>query len=378
MNQVIIDRKIEDNKRTILAPRVVRTWLLLGVVLVFGQVFIGGVTRLTDSGLSITEWAVIQGTLPPLNQEEWLIAFDKYKEAANKQYSSLHADMSLQEFKVIFFWEYFHRLWARMMGFVFAIPLVYFLYKKMISASLLKRLGIVFLLAATAATFGWIMVASGLNNDQRTWVSAYKLVIHLGIATSLFGYLFVTYLKASQEPAYNPEYAPVRRFSNWVLGILIIQILFGGLMAGMKAGLVHPHYPFFIQADGFFRALNDSSGITVDAIINYEPSAAVKAWVQVFHRFTAYLLVAVIIKFFFDIGKVSMTNPLRLSRLLLVIVLVIQICLGILTVINSIGRIPIAFGVIHQGLALIMLAIILFIRHHLNTRKVINFKNLQV
>lgn len=111
--------------------RPVRIWLLIGLVMVFIQVVVGGITRLTDSGLSITEWAVIQGTMPPLNEAQWLDAFDKYKVAAKKQFESLHADMSLSEFKVIFFWEYIHRLWARLMGFVFIIPFLYFFDQEM-------------------------------------------------------------------------------------------------------------------------------------------------------------------------------------------------------------------------------------------------------
>jgi len=115
----------EKNKKV---HRVVRWWLMIGLVMVFFQVFIGGVTRLTDSGLSITEWAVIQGTLPPMDTEAWEVAFEKYKVSAKRQYESLHGDMTMSEFKVIFFWEYFHRLWARLMGFVFIIPFFFFLY----------------------------------------------------------------------------------------------------------------------------------------------------------------------------------------------------------------------------------------------------------
>ena len=108
----------------------VRVWLFIGVFMVFMQVVIGGITRLTDSGLSITEWAIIQGTLPPLNEAAWMEAFEQYKIMAKKQFESLHADMTLSEFKFIYFWEYFHRLWARMMGFVFLFPFLYFLWKR--------------------------------------------------------------------------------------------------------------------------------------------------------------------------------------------------------------------------------------------------------
>jgi len=221
MEEVVLAKA--NNERVV--RRVVRWWLVVGLVMVFFQVFIGGVTRLTDSGLSITEWAVIQGTLPPLNAGEWDVAFEKYKVSAKRQYESLHGDMTMSEFKVIFFWEYFHRLWARLMGFVFIIPFFYFLYKKWMPGWLLKRLGVVILLASAAATFGWIMVASGLNEDNRTWVSAYKLMTHLGIATVLFGYLFWTWLRTHQVNNFVAGESKLKRFAWFTTVVLGIQIL---------------------------------------------------------------------------------------------------------------------------------------------------------
>jgi cytochrome c oxidase assembly protein subunit 15 len=135
-------KMIADNKISSLVHRPVRVWLFIGVFMVFMQVVIGGITRLTDSGLSITEWAVIQGTMPPTNVVEWEQAFTEYQVMAKKQFETLHADMTLSEFKVIYFWEYFHRLWARTMGFVFIFPFIFFLWKRGSYQRLLKRLGI--------------------------------------------------------------------------------------------------------------------------------------------------------------------------------------------------------------------------------------------
>ncbi|MEL6926868.1 MAG: COX15/CtaA family protein, partial [Bacteroidota bacterium] len=295
--------------------------------------------RLTDSGLSITEWEVIQGTLPPLNPEQWDEAFEKYKIAARRQYETLHKDMTLSEFKVIYFWEYFHRLWARMIGLVFFFPFVYFMWKKMIPGWLVRRLGVVILLAITAATFGWIMVASGLNEDTRTWVSAYKLVAHLSIATTLFGYLFWTWLKASQPSAADGHFRALKRNAWGITGVLIIQIIFGGLMAGMRAGLIHPHFPYFVQGARFVESLM-SSGVDAGSLVNYEPALSIKAWVQVFHRATAYLLVILIIQFFVKARKMYLSRQLYIGIHVLISLLVIQFSLGVLTIINSIGRIP--------------------------------------
>jgi cytochrome c oxidase assembly protein subunit 15 len=358
------EEKLTTAQRPVV-PRPVSWWLLIGVILVFFQVVIGGITRLTDSGLSITEWAVIQGVLPPLNEAEWLEAFDKYKDAARKQFEALHSDMTLGEFKVIYFWEYFHRLWARMMGLVFVLPLAFFLWKRWIPAWLGRRLAVIFLLAASAAVFGWIMVASGLNDDSRTWVSAYKLIIHLGIASTLFGYLFWTYLRSVQPNPVDGRFQKERRFGNVLIGLLIVQILFGGLMAGMRAGLVHPHFPFFVNADGFYQALFSFSPEILGEVIDYEPSLLVKSWVQVFHRLTAYLLVGLFVIYFVRLGRLSISPALNRGRMILIFLLFLQFFLGVLTVIYSLGSIPVGFGALHQAVALLLLAALLGVRYQL-------------
>lgn len=343
-----------------LLPKSVKTWLFAGVVMVFFQVVIGGVTRLTDSGLSITEWAVIQGTLPPLNEAEWQEAFDKYKVAAKKQYETLHAGMDLSEFKVIFFWEYLHRLWARLMGFVFLFPFLYFYFKKMLPGWLLKRLGIVIALAALAAIFGWIMVKSGLNNDKRTWVSAYKLVIHLGIATTLFGYLLWTWMLSAVSVEKVKVSVSLRKMSYWLLGILLVQILFGGLMAGMRAGLIHPHFPIFVEGSRIWNALVANFSTDVEQLIDYEPNLFAKAVVQVLHRLTAWVLFFVGLYFSVKAIKARQSDRFNRGVLLFTAVLIIQLLLGIFTVINSIGRIPVALGALHQCTALLLLATLLY------------------
>lgn len=330
--------------------------------MVFFQVVIGGVTRLTDSGLSITEWAVIQGTLPPLNEAEWLEAFEKYKVAAKKQYESLHADMALPEFKVIFFWEYAHRLWARLMGFVFLFPFLWFLVKKQLPGWLLRRLGVVIFLASLAAVFGWIMVASGLNNDNRTWVSAYKLVAHLGIATTLFGYLFWTWLKASPNATKDAGVPQLKRLGWGIAAVLFVQIAFGGLMAGMRAALIHPHFPVFIDGGRIWAALAETPGTT--EIIDYEPYRFVKAVVQLLHRGTAWILSTLIILFFLKVKKSAVSTSLENSSNLLVGMLAIQFLLGVFTLINSVGRVPLILGAVHQAGALVLLAVVLKVNNH--------------
>jgi len=366
---LLLDKDIQDFQLPKL-KRAVRVWLMIGLFMVFVQEVVGGITRLTDSGLSITEWAVIQGALPPMNQTEWNEAFELYKIAAKKQYESLHADMTLSEFKVIFFWEYIHRLWARTMGFVFVIPFAFFTLRKWIPKWLMKDLGIVVALAALAAAFGWIMVASGLNEDNRTWVSAYKLVAHLSIATAVFSYLFWTYLKASQSKVeVNAQLAKLRKTAWGVTAVLIIQIIFGGLMAGMKAGLIHPYFPMFVEGDRLMNALN--SGNT--DLVNYESSASVKAIVQIIHRTTAYLLTGLILWFFIKLLKEMASLRLRRANYVMLVLIGVQFLLGVLTVINSFGSIPIGFGVMHQGVALLLLISMLYIIFQLKNRNVNKF-----
>ncbi len=364
------DVLISERRATRQVHRLVRWWLVIGLVMVFFQVFIGGVTRLTDSGLSITEWAVIQGTLPPMNPGEWDVAFEKYKISARRQYESLHGDMTMSEFKVIFFWEYFHRLWARLMGFVFIIPFFYFLYKKWIPGWLLKRLGVVILLASAAATFGWIMVASGLNEDNRTWVSAYKLMTHLGIATVLFGYLFWTWLRTHQTDGFAADRAGLKRFAWMTTGVLVIQILLGGLMAGMRAGLIHPYFPFFVEGERFLGALT-SSGVGMDNLINYEQAVAPKAWVQVFHRSTAYLLTGLIILLVFRLKRnLPDFKNISTATKLLITLLITQVSLGILTLVNCFGKVPVVYASLHQVVALLLMINMLYICYQFRMRQV--------
>jgi len=344
--------------------RVVQIWLIVGLVMIFFQVVIGGVTRLSDSGLSITEWSVIQGTLPPMNKSEWIEAFDLYKVHAKKQYESLHGDMTLGEFKVIFFWEYFHRLWARLMGFVFIIPFIIFNMRGMMPRWLNIRLGIVILLAAAVAIFGWIMVKSGLNADNRTWVSAYKLITHLGLAAALFCYLFWTWLKSSQICLDN-GHSKLYRLGWGVAVLLMLQILLGGLMAGMRAGLIHAYWPFFVNGNSLITALY-TSGIE-NEIFDYEASVKVKAVVQVLHRAMAYILSGVVIWFALKIKKLENVK-LMFSSSVLILLLITQFILGILTIINAIGSIPISYGALHQCVALLLFATLLYVIYHLKPR----------
>ncbi|MCB9255561.1 MAG: COX15/CtaA family protein [Chitinophagales bacterium] len=350
------------------ARKWISIWLAIGLILVFVQVVIGGITRLTDSGLSITEWELVKGVLPPTNEEAWNIAFEKYQTHAKKQYESIHSDMSLKEFKRIYFWEWFHRLWARSMGLIFIFPFIFFLGKKWIPKWLLLRLSVVIGLAAFAGVFGWIMVASGLNDDNRTWVSAYKLASHLLIATSLFSYLFYTFIKVRHLDEQRYNYPQLKKLVLATILVCLVQITFGAFMAGMRAGAIHPHWPFFLGNQNFLALLFPKDPAGSLELINYEKQVWIKAFVQVVHRSTALLLLILALSIYY-LSKAK-ESILKKASLVILVLVGLQYLLGVLSIIGIIGnKTPVFLGVAHQGLALIFLASLFYYWYFISEKK---------
>lgn len=340
--------------------RIVQFWLITGLVMIFFQVVIGGVTRITGSGLSITKWEIVTGTLPPMDQVEWDEAFDLYK--ATPQYKKINDGMSLSDFKFIYFWEYFHRLWARTMGFVFLIPFLIFLTKGMLPRSLIRRLGIVILLAILVASLGWIMVASGLIH--RPWVNAYKLSIHLSVAFILYAYLLWTTLYAS-KPNMEVINNRVLKSGGIILTIVLcIQIFLGGVMSGMKAGLFYPTWPD-MNNSLIPNILLNMEEWTVDNLVNYDTNSLMPALIQFSHRTVAYLLCFIVLAYFFKVKNQQVTSTFKLSVNMLVGMLVIQVFLGIMTVINCVGKIPLTYGVLHQAAALLLISVVVLVNFQL-------------
>ncbi len=335
----------------------VRAWLILGCVLVFFQVIIGGITRISGSGLSITKWEIVTGTLPPTNETDWNVEFDLYKETP--QYKKINDGMSLSDFKFIYFWEYFHRLWARFMGFAFLFPFIFFLFKKRIDKRLMRLLGLVIVAAILAASMGWIMVASGLVD--RPWVNAYKLALHLSVAFLTYGLLLWTTFVS-----FWPKLVKDRSLGNGFkksitvfFSLLLIQLFFGGVMSGMKAGLVFPTWPdmlgSYVPAEIF-----NSTNWNTESFNNYDQGSFVPALMHFIHRGLAYLL------FFYGIiifikGKKENQDRFRVPLNCFLLLLCTQVVLGILTVINCIGTIPLFLGVMHQAFALLLLSIVLYL-----------------
>jgi heme a synthase len=340
--------------------RLVRSWLLLGVVMVFFQIFIGGVTRLTGSGLSITKWEIVTGTLPPVTSAAWDEAFALYQ--ATPQYQKINTGMSMTEFQFIYFWEYFHRLWARLMLFAFLIPFFYFLYRNWIPMRMIKNLGLMLVFAVLAAIFGWIMVASGLNS--RPWVSAYKLSIHFSLGITIFSTLFWVYLKTRFSTANFVHKSMWKSRLTPLLLVSCVQIILGALMSGMKAGLYYPTWPD-MHGEMIPAVIFESQRYTFEQFMAYDSNSFVPALIQFLHRNTAYLLTIWVIWYYFKVQKSETPSTVKRSTTLLLCTLLVQVLLGIITILNCGGHIPVALGVAHQAGAVALFAALINCRYHL-------------
>jgi cytochrome c oxidase assembly protein subunit 15 len=356
------------NTKKVALPKSVAIWLLIGVLMVFAQVIIGGITRLTDSGLSITEWDVVKGTLPPLNEVQWAEAFEKYKTHAATQFNAIHRDMTLGEFKYIYFWEYFHRLWARSMGFVFLFPFLYFWRKGYLTRAALKDLGVVVVLAGVVATFGWIMVASGLNTPDYAWVNAYKLTAHLTLAVLVFGYLLWVCFKTWQPATVESHNRRLSKYAWRITYVLILQIVLGGMMSGMKAGLFFNEFPYMqLSPTGkgiwIAEVLKEKHQWTWENMLNYQKNAFAPALIQMLHRSTAYLLCILLPMLFFTVRRTHMSFALNFANWSVLMALFVQVGLGVWTLVSCVGKVPATLGVLHQGGALVLLAAMLYLNY---------------
>jgi cytochrome c oxidase assembly protein subunit 15 len=308
------------------ANRSVAYWVLAGTIMLIIQVLLGGITRLTGSGLSITEWNVFTGAVPPINQEQWLEAFAKYKQTT--QFHLLNADFSLGDFKFIFFWEWFHRLWARLVGVVFIVGFIFLLYKRKLKAEMIMPLLILFFLGLLQAAIGWIMVASGLTGDA-LYVKPTKLALHFIFAIGLISYAcwFSFKLLLPVTRVRNARW--IRGFSIGLLALVFLQLLYGALMAGNKTAAVAPNWPR-INGDWIPEKMFSQSPMLVNFIGN-------KITIHFIHRNLAYLILLGIIIWTARLFRSGVIRTQR-SRLLLPLILVlVQILLGILALITSPG-----------------------------------------
>ena len=284
------------------------------------QVLLGGITRLTGSGLSITEWKPLLGALPPLNQTEWLQLFEKYKQIA--QYKYLNQDFTLADFKFIFFWEWFHRNWARLISVVFLVPFIWFLYKKIITKEMVPKLLGLFTLGLGQGLIGWIMVASGLNDENNLYVSHIRLAIHFISALVLIGFTYwfaLSLLINKKDRIINSH---LKQMSIGVLVLLSIQLVYGAFMAGLKAAIVAPTWP----------GINGSilpAGLLQQSFLHHPIN------VHFVHRSLAFLLFITVIGWYGKSRLLKSSALFSRYKIFPLILVLAQAILGILSVLNA-------------------------------------------
>lgn len=328
--------------------RQVASWLIFCAVVLLGMILLGGVTRLTHSGLSMVEWRPIMGVIPPLGQDEWQAVFDKYRQFP--EYQKVNAGMSLGEFKSIFLFEYAHRALGRIIGVIFLLPFLWFYFQGKLQRGLVPKLGLLFLLGGFQGLLGWYMVKSGLVDKPQ--VSQYRLTAHLGTAVMIYGYmLWLAFgLLWSRGAAGSAAGVGMRRFSYAISGLLFVMILSGGLVAGTRAGLAYSTFP--LMGTSFIPAgLYDTSPAWLAIFEDI-------ATIQFNHRMLAYLLFALISCFTVLALRRGCTGRLRVGVMLMMGLLLVQVSLGIATLLYLV---PVPLAAAHQGGAICLFTSALFV-----------------
>ncbi len=330
--------------------RIVAYWLITGVIMIIIQTLLGGVTRLSGSGLSITEWNVVTGTLPPLNHAQWLEEFAKYQRSP--QYLYLNADFTLQDFKYIFFWEWFHRLWARLIGFVFIIPFVFFLIRGYFSKQMVAPLVVLFVMGALQGAVGWIMVASGLTGDA-IYVRPTKLAIHFVLAMILACYVLWFALGLLIAPGQRVRSPLLKNIYLFIFVVLLLQLVYGALMAGNKAATAAATWPT-INGDWIPGKMDYSA--------TGHPLLENKITIHFIHRGIAYLLgLAIVIATVLGYKERAASRTFARLRWHPLALVLLQVILGIFTVLTSVRIVPNRWGTfetlaeLHQLVAMFLL-----------------------
>ncbi len=334
-------------------PRVdpVRLWLFAVAALVFVMVSVGGATRLTGSGLSITEWKPIMGAIPPLSDAAWQEALEKYRQIP--QFQHINKGMSLEAFKRIFWWEWSHRFLARFVGVAFLVPFLFFLAMGRIAPPLVPKLAGLFALGGLQGAIGWYMVASGLS--ERVSVSQYRLAVHLSLAIVIFaGLLWIALSLGPREVRSHGLPSFYRKSAAWILGLVFLQIAAGAFVAGLKAGNDYNTWPLM---DG--RFIPQGLGAMSPWWENLFENATA---VQFNHRMLAYVLTAVVLWHVWSLLARLDSSPVRTSAMALAGAVVAQVALGIWTLL---AQVPLLLGLAHQAGAVTVFGIALWHLHEL-------------
>lgn len=324
-------------------------WLLTGCVLVFVMVVVGGITRLTGSGLSMTDWHLVTDTFPPMNEAAWNQAFEEYKKFP--EYQKINSHFTIDDYKFIYFWEWFHRFIARILGFVFIIPFIYFLIKKKLDNETLKKCFILLGMGALQGFFGWFMVKSGLIDNPD--VSHFRLSLHLTFAFLTFAYTLWVALDLIY-PEKNAVILPLRKLARITIIVLLLQIIYGGFVAGLDAGFIHNHWP--MMSDGQF--MHESVVLEKESWLLRLTEG--KSGVQFVHRNLAYIVVSLILFLYFKSKKYSLSDSQKRGLNFLLLFVFVQFLLGIFTLLY---QVPLWLGVTHQAVAFFLLAAMTYTLH---------------
>lgn len=332
----------KDNKKVIY-------WLFTGCFLIFIMVVVGGITRLTHSGLSISNYKLISGTIPPMNEVEWEAAFDLYKQYP--EYQKLNNQFTLQDFKDIYFWEWLHRVIGRFIGIVFLLPFLYFLITGQLSKPTIKKSIILLCLGAFQGFLGWYMVKSGLVDNPD--VSHYRLAAHLTTAFLTFAYT----LWVALDLIYPNKKEINLRFRNLIrlgLGILIVQIIYGAFVAGLDAGFIHNHWP--MMSEGKFM----HETVYMEQNTLFKNFTEGKSGVQFIHRILAYIVIIFIFLIWKKSKNINLTNMQSKGVQALLVMVGVQFLLGVFTILL---QVPVWLGVAHQVGAFFLLSAMTFTLH---------------
>ena len=332
----------KDNKKVIY-------WLLTGCALIFIMVVVGGITRLTHSGLSISNYKLISGTIPPIGETEWQEAFELYQQYP--EYQKLNNHFSLQDFKDIYFWEWLHRVIGRFIGLVFFLPFVYFLITKQLSKLTIRKSIILLIMGGFQGFLGWYMVKSGLLDNPD--VSHYRLSAHLTTAFLTFAYTFWVALDL-MFPNKKDINTKLRNLIRIALVILIVQIVYGAFVAGLDAGFIHNHWPLMNES----KFIHETVYIEQNPL--YKNFIEGKSGVQFAHRIIAYLVVISIGLIWFKSKKITLTAWQQKGINWLLSLVTVQFVLGVSTLVL---HVPVWLGVAHQIGAFFLLSAMTFTLH---------------
>ncbi len=333
--------------------RPIAYWLLLCAASVFAMILLGGVTRLTHSGLSMVEWKPLMGTIPPLSEEAWMETFEKYQQYP--EYQKINRGMSLADFKEIFLFEYAHRVLGRTIGILFLFPMLYFWIKGHVNAYLKPRLVILFLLGGFQGLLGWYMVKSGLVNNPH--VSQYRLTAHLGAAVVIYGYMLWLAFRLLFPERESAPIQGLRTFAHCNSALIFLMILSGGLVAGTRAGFIYNTFPLMKGQwipSGLYGTEPPWRALFEDLTT-----------VQFNHRILAYLLFVLITVFVIKVWRHRISGRLLRGATSLGFMLLVQLTLGISTLLLLV---PVSLAAAHQGGAILLFSAALFVSHELSSR----------